>query len=82
MSKIINEPITVHINNDLELTAFIWRRRFYKIIETLARWHEPSAWWNGEPIRILLRVTASNRAIGIYELCKLSKNWFLTRLLD
>jgi hypothetical protein len=82
VSKLINEPITVHINKSSVPTAFIWRRRHYKVSEVLSSWWEPSRWWDGEPTRFLMRVTATNRDTGIYELCKRNGSWFLDRVLD
>jgi len=82
VSKLINEPITVHINKASVLTAFIWRRKHYKVSEILSSWWEPARWWDGESPSLLLRVTAINTATGIYELRQLDSNWFLHRLID
>jgi hypothetical protein len=70
------------MNKSSVLTAFIWRRRLYRVTNTLGWWREPSEWWNGEPVRLLVRVTAANKATGIYDLCKIDSSWFLSRLLD
>ncbi len=82
--RIINEPIIVHEGINSDPAAFIWRRRLYRIINILSRWHEPSAWWNGEPVRYLVRVSAAGRSgiEGVYELCRNGKDWLLSRLLD
>ena len=82
MSKLINEPIIVHISKASVLTAFIWRRRHYKVSQVLSSWWEPSKWWDGESLSFLMRVAAANTATGIYELRRLDGNWFLHRLLD
>ena len=82
VSKIINEPITAHVNSNSVLTAFIWRRRLYRVIDILSCWREPSEWWNRESVRLLVRVTAVDNATGVYELCKIDADWFLSRLLD
>lgn len=82
MSRYINEPITVHVSRELRPAAFIWRKRLYRISEILAWWREPSDWWNGEPVRILIRVTAECKEPGTYELCKSNSAWSLYRLLD
>ena len=82
MSKLIIEPIQIHINGDHNKMSFIWRKRLYKIKDVLSWWREPSEWWNGEPIRCFLRVNAKNSSIGTYELFKDGKNWFLYRVLD
>ena len=82
VSRVINESITVHLGKDSLPTAFIWRRRLYRIIDVLSWWREPSKWWDGEPIRLLIRVTAVNKVVGIYELSRLNSHWFLDRLLD
>ncbi|MGA2367347.1 MAG: DUF6504 family protein [Dehalococcoidia bacterium] len=82
MSKLIDEPITVHVSKESGPTAFIWRKRLYRVIDILSWWREPSEWWNGEPVRILLRVTAECKRPGTYELCKSDSGWSLRRLLD
>jgi hypothetical protein len=82
VSKLINEPVIVHMGKSSVLTAFIWRRRHYKVSEVLSSWWEPSNWWDGEPPKFLMRVSATNTATGIYELCRLDGNWFLHRVLD
>jgi hypothetical protein len=82
VSRHIDEPITVHVSQESIPTAFIWRRRLYRVVEILSWWREASEWWNGEPVRILIRVTAERRGAGIYELCKSDSSWFLRRVLD
>ena len=82
MSKLIGEPIKVHQNKDTMITAFIWRKRLYRVLEVLGWWREPSDWWNGKSVRFFIRVDAKNSSIGTYELCKLGKVWFLSRVLD
>jgi len=82
VSKLIDEPITVHVSRESVPTAFIWRKRLYRVIGILSWWREPSEWWNGEPVRILIRVTAECKSPGIYELCKSDSDWSLRRLLD
>ena len=82
MSKFINEPITVHTENNTP-AAFIWRRRNYRVIEVISRWWEPAQWWDGEDARLLVRLLAINRTtVGIYELAKHDTNWFLHRVID
>jgi len=82
VSKLIGEPIKVHQNKDSTITAFIWRKRFYRVLEVICWWREPSEWWNGKVIRLFVRVNAKNASIGTYELNKLGKEWFLHRVLD
>jgi hypothetical protein len=82
VSKLINEPIKVHIGKNPVMTSSIWRRRLYKVIDVLSWWREPARWWNGELVRVLVRVIAANRSTGVYELCKIETNWFLHKLLD
>jgi len=82
VSKIINEPITVHIKNNIP-AAFIWRRRSYRVIEVISRWWEPAQWWNGEKARLLVRLLAASKiSTGIYEVAKHDADWFLNRVLD
>jgi hypothetical protein len=82
MSRLINEPVTVHLGKDSLPTAFIWRRRLYKVTGVIYWWREPATWWHGEAIRLLIRVTAVNKTDGVYELSRLNSHWSLDRLLD
>ena len=82
MTKLINEPIKVHQNKDSNLTAFIWRKRLYRIIEAFDWWREPAEWWEEESIPFFVRVNAKNASTGTYELCKIDDKWFLSRVLD
>jgi hypothetical protein len=82
MSKLIDEPIKVHQDKDSMVTAFIWRRRLYRVLEVLDQWREPAEWWNEEEMRLFFRVTAKNTGTGVYELCQISEKWFLSRVLD
>jgi hypothetical protein len=82
VSRLINEPIVVHTSKDSVPSAFIWRRRHYKVAEIFSSWWEPSRWWDGEPPRFLVRVAATNRSTGIYELCRLDGRWLLHRVFD
>jgi hypothetical protein len=82
MSKLIGEPIKAHQNKDSMITAFIWRKRLYRVLEVIGWWREPSDWWNGKGIRLFIRVNAENSSIGTYELYKLGEGWFLYRVLD
>jgi len=82
MSKLIGEPIKVHRKEDSSITAFIWRKRLYRVNEIISWWREPAEWWNGKAMRLFVRVTATNSSTGAYELYKLGKAWFLSRVLD
>ena len=82
MSKLIGEPIKVHQNEDSTVTAFIWRKRLYRVLEVLGGWREPSEWWNGKAIRLFIRVNARNSSTGTYELSNLGEEWFLSKVLD
>ena len=82
MSKLIGEPIKVHLSKSSVLTAFIWRKRLYKVHEVISWWREPSDWWNGKAMRFFVRVNATSSSTGTYELYKLGEEWFLSRVLD
>ena len=82
MSKLIGEPVKAHANKDSILTAFIWRRHLYRVVEILSWWREPSEWWNGKAMRLFVRVNAKYSSIGTYELYNLGEGWFLSRVLD
>lgn len=59
VSRLINEPITVHVGKNSAVSAFIWRNRLYSVGEIISWWREPSKWWEGEPsIRLLIRASA------------------------
>ncbi|GAI61456.1 unnamed protein product, partial [marine sediment metagenome] len=30
------------------ITAFIWRKRLYRVFEVIGWWREPSEWWNAK----------------------------------
>ncbi|MFC1899533.1 DUF6504 family protein [Chloroflexota bacterium] len=82
MTKLINEPIRVHQNKDSMITAFIWRKRLYKVLEVLGWWRDPSEWWQSKAMPFFIRVNAQNSSVGTYELYKLGEQWFLSRMLD
>jgi len=82
MSKLIGEPIRVHLDKDSKPAAFIWRKRLYRVLDVIGWWREPSEWWNGKAIRLFIRVNAQNSSTGTYELYKLGGQWFLSRVLD
>jgi hypothetical protein len=33
MSRLIDEPVKVYKNNDSRMTAFIWRKRLYRVLD-------------------------------------------------
>ncbi|MFC2058353.1 DUF6504 family protein [Chloroflexota bacterium] len=82
MSKLIGEPVKVHQNKDSMITAFIWRKRLYKVIEVIGWWREPAEWWHGKAVRLFVRVNAVNTSTGTYELYRLGEEWFLSRVID
>ena len=82
MSRLIDEPVKVHRDSDSIITAFIWRKRLYRVRDVVGWWREPSEWWNGKSMRLFIRVNAQNSSTGTYELYKLGGQWFLSRVLD
>jgi len=82
MSKLIGEPVKVHQDKDSMITAFVWRKRFYRVVDVLSWWREPADWWDGKAIRLFVRVDATNSSTGTYELYRLGESWFLSRILD
>jgi len=82
MAKLIGEPVRAHADQDSVLTAFIWRKRLYRVVEVLSWWREPADWWNEKAVRFFVRVTARNASEGTYELCQIGESWFLQRVLD
>jgi len=82
MAKLVGEPVKVHTNKDSILTAFIWRKRLYRVVEVLSWWREPTEWWNGKAMRFFVRVNAKNSNTGTYELYQLGESWFIHRVLD
>lgn len=82
MSKLIGEPIRVHLDKDSMPVAFIWRKRLYSVVELIGWWREPSDWWGGKAVRFFIRVNARNSSIGTYELYRLGEAWFLHKAFD
>lgn len=82
MPRVIDEPIAVYISNSSALSAFIWRKRVYRVISVLCCWREPAEWWNREPVRFVFRIRARRRVSGIYELSRLDDDWFMYRVVD
>jgi hypothetical protein len=82
MPILINESITVHEDKDLKPTAFIWRKRLYRITGILNWWREPCKWWDGQRISLVIRVIATNRTAGNYTLRKVGKGWYMYQVLD
>jgi hypothetical protein len=82
MSKRIGEPVKTYARDDAMPSAFIWRKRLYRVAEILTWWREPSEWWNGKATRLFVRVNTNTPCNGTYELCKLGKEWFLYRVID
>jgi len=82
MSRLIDEPIKAYQNNDSIIAAFIWRKRLYRVLDVIGWWREPSEWWDGKAMRLFIRVNAQNSSTGAYELYRLGRQWFLSRVLD
>lgn len=84
MVKHVGEPVKVHEDKDSIITAFIWRKRLYRVSEVIGWWREPDDWWSGKAMRFFVRVNAekSGGATGTYELYRLGKSWFLSKILD
>ena len=82
MSKLIGEPIKVHLSKSSALTAFIWKKRLYRVNEIINWWREPSDWWNSQAMRLFVRLNATHSSTGTYELYKMGDEWFLSRILD
>lgn len=84
MVKLIGEPVKVNEDKDSVMTAFIWRKRLYRVLEVVGWWREPPEWWNGKAMRFFVRVNAENSGAytGTYELYKLGEQWFLSRVID
>ena len=82
MTKNINEPISVYLNKDSILSAFIWRKRLYKVLDIISSWWEVADWWEGQPECLMLRVFARQNVLGTYELCNNGSQWFLFRVID
>ena len=66
MSKLIGEPVKVHMKEkEPVMTAFIWRKRLYRVNQVLGWWREPAEWWHGKAIRFFVRVEATNTGTGL-----------------
>ena len=82
MSKLIGEPVKVHLGKDALPDAFIWRKRLYCVEEVISWWREPAEWWHHRVMRFFVRVVARNLNDGAYELYRLGEQWFLHKVLD
>jgi hypothetical protein len=82
VSRLIDEPITVHVTRSSVLSAFIWRRRLYRVNGVLGWWREPGKWWKGETVRLFVRVSAAHGTEGTYELCRIDGTWYMYKVLD
>jgi hypothetical protein len=82
VSRLIDEPITVHIKESDCPAAFIWRRRLYRVMSVLCCWREPAAWWRSQPVSLVFRISARRGVTGIYELARRGADWFLHRIVD
>ena len=82
MGKLVQETIETHVGKDSVPDAFIWRKRLYRVVEVLSRWHEPVDWWNDSSPHFFIRVNARNITEGTYELCQAGNNWFLHKVID
>ena len=82
LSKLINEPIIAHVSRLNILTAFIWRKKLYRVLEIIGWWREPGKWWDNEGIRYYLRANAKNTSAGTYGLCKISDELLLHRVQE
>ena len=82
MAKLVAEKVTLQRRDGQPPQAFIWRRRVYRITRIIAWWREPGAWWQGQPVRLFLRVVARRASEGIYDLCRVGQDWLLYRIHD
>jgi hypothetical protein len=85
MAKLIGEPVKVHqkqADEDTSITAFIWRKKLYRVNEVINWWREPADWWAGNTLRFFVQVDATGSATCTYELYKMGESWFLSRVLD
>lgn len=82
MSRLIAEKVSLQRRTGRTPRAFIWRGRVYRITGVINWWREPGAWWQGESVRLFLRVTAWRDSEGIYDLCRVGQDWLLYRIHD
>ncbi len=71
MAKLIGEPIRTHTGRDTLPTAFILRKRPYRVVEVLGWWQGPDDWWDEKPVRFSVRINARKSSEGTQELCQL-----------
>ena len=82
MTRLIGEPVKAHTDKNSMISAFIWRKRLYRVTEVISWWREPPDWWTGQVMRFFVRVNAKNTSEGTYELYRIGDSWFLHRVLD
>ena len=81
MSRIINRPVDVVIDDLQRPTRFLWRGRWISVGSIVRRWQEIGKWWQGEGESTFYTIVS--RDLSVYELCNLSRDdWRLVRIYD
>lgn len=81
MSRIINRPIEVVVDDQQGLVGFLWQGRWISICSIVRMWREIGKWWQGEGESTFY--TVISRDLSVYELCNSYKGgWWLVRVYD
>lgn len=81
MSRIINRPVEVVMDDQQSLVRFLWQGRWISVCSIVRMWREIGRWWQGEGESTFY--TVISRDLSVYELCKSYKGeWQLVRIYD
>jgi hypothetical protein len=61
MARLVEDLVKVEFRDGIIPSAFLWRGKRYTVLEVLAWWREPAAWWDGGRVRRYFRLRAYHR---------------------
>jgi hypothetical protein len=81
MSRIINRPVDVVIDDLQRPMRFLWRGKWIPVGSIVRRWREVGRWWQGEGESTFYTIVSKD--LSIYELSNSSQDgWQLVRIYD
>lgn len=91
MVKVLNNKIEVKTDGRGRPLVFSqgvrgnFRKVNYKVARILSWWREPGQWWEGEQVKLYLRLEAvlmgGSCSAGIFEIYRAGEEWYFHRLL-
>lgn len=81
MSKLYNQPVAIHLNNQGLPIGFVWNGADYTITDVLEEWRDTGCWWDGEGEKAFYHLRTIS---GEYELYQdlMQNTWHLYRIMD